>query len=364
MLDINEIVNIYNKMNIPVLDGSALREDLFLKDILFDFIREIYLKENPEDFFPDSRTLIPNKYSPFTKDNIEDWNKTKKKLNQFLKFNKRLLILGKENSTLVSKIAASHLIEVLYCLERSIFWFFNYKHNTTENFEVAGMQALYYSNFFIKVAVQKLLGISEIYTKYIGKVFCKIDWSMANVELLTKGGWSTDHKKIANIFFELMKNVDLKDHPEIYALFQGEDDPLTEFTGIPTEDLNRDHSDYLRQARVNYVYDFTTRESDPFHNFYGTVGNYFNNVQNYCFLEGTERYNNGSESFAIDFVPDVYGGWGINEHFIGSLMKYLLENLKKIKSLKRYFLILSQKIKNPEEFNEEAKEIILNWLST
>ena len=47
MLDINEIVNFHNQINLRVLDGSALREDLFLKDIIFKFIRETYLNENP-----------------------------------------------------------------------------------------------------------------------------------------------------------------------------------------------------------------------------------------------------------------------------------------------------------------------------
>lgn len=259
--------------------------------------------------------------------------------------------MGKENSSFVSKIACSHLIEALYCLERSIFWFFNYKYNITKTFEAAGMQALYYSSFFIKVAVQKLLGISVIHTKYIGKVFIKIDWSNANVEILTRGGWSADHKKMANNFFELMKNVDLKDFPEIYALFQFEDDPFKEITGITTEEISRYHSDYLRKARMDYVYDFTTRESDPFNSFYGSVGGYFTDVQIYCFLDGTKRYNDGSEYFATHIEPDIYGGWGINEHFIGNLMKFLIDNLKKIKNLKKYFLILSRKIENPEEFD-------------
>ena len=363
MQDINEIINIYNKINIPVLRGSALREDLFLKDIIFKFIRTVYLNEHPKDFFPDKRTSIPNKFSSFTKHDVGNWKKTKKKLNQFLKSTKQFLILGKENSTLVSKIACSYLIEALYCLERAIFWFFNYKYNVTKTFEAAGIQALYYSNFFIKVAIQKFLGISVIHTKYIGKILVKIDWSNANVEILTKGGWSADHKKMSNNFFELMKNVDIKNFPEIYNLFRFEDDPLEKITGIPAEDLSRSHSDYLRKARMEYVYDFTTRESDPFNSFYGTVGNYFSDVQIYCFLDGTNRYNDGSEYFGTHIEPYIYGGWGINEHFIGSLMKFLIDNLKKIKNLKRYFSILSHKIENPEEFDELAKDIILSWLS-
>ena len=225
------------------------------------------------------------------------------------------------------------------------------------------MQALYYSNFFIKVAVQKLLGISVIHAKYIGKVIISIDWSKGNVEISTKGGWSADHKKIANNFFELMKSVDLTDFPEVYGLFQVDDDTLSKFTGIPTEQINRDHSDYLRKARMDYVYDFTTRESDPFNRFYGSVGSYFTNVQIYCFLDGPKRYNDGSEYYAIDFVPDVYGGWGIIEHFVGSLMKFLIKNLKKIDNLKKYLLTLSRKIESPEEFDKTAKEIIQDWLS-
>ncbi len=56
MLYIQGIISIYNNIKLPVLRGSALREDLFLKDMIFDFIREIYLNDNSGDFFPDSRT--------------------------------------------------------------------------------------------------------------------------------------------------------------------------------------------------------------------------------------------------------------------------------------------------------------------
>ncbi len=363
MLDINGIKSIYNQIDLPVLDGSVLREDLFLKDIVFDFIRDVYLKVNPSDFFPDSRISIPDKLSPFTKKNLKEWEKTRKKINQFLKSNKKFLILGKDRSTLVSNIACSHLIETLYCLERSIFWFFNYKHNITITYETAGMQALYYSSFFIKVAIQKFLGISVLHTKYIGKVMVKIDWNNADVEIITSKGWSADHKKIADDFFELMKNVDLKEFPEILVLFQFKDDSIKSIMGVSSEEMSRYHSDYLRKARMDYVYDFTTRESDPFNRFYGSVGSYFTNVQRYCFLDGPERYNDGSEYYATSFEPDVYGGWGINEHFVGCLMKFLIKNLKEIGSLKKYLTILSRKIKVPKEFHELATEIIQNWLS-
>jgi len=363
MLDINEIIDIYNQIDLSVLDGSALREDLFLKDLIFDFIRDLYLKINPDDFFPSSRASIPNMYNSFTKDKIKNWQLTKNKLDTFLKSNKKHSIIGKDNPNLVSIIAYSHLIESLYCLERSIFWFFNYKYNITETFEAAGMQALYYSNFFIKVAVQRFLGISTIHTKYIGKVITNMDWGNANVEISTKGGWSADHKKVANSLFELMKSVDLTDFPEVYGLFQTDNDAFSKVIGIPTEQINRKHSDYLRKARMDYVYDLTTRKSDPFNSFYGSVGGYFTNVQNFCFLDGPESYNDGREHFTTSFVPDIYGGWGINEHFIGCLMKFLIKNLKEIGRLKNYLLILNQKIEVPEEFHEKAKEIIQNWLS-
>jgi len=363
MLDINGIIEIYNQIDLPVLEGSALREDLFLKDLIFEFVRNLYLKKNPDDFFPNLRTYIPNMYSPFTKDKIKDWELTKKKLNAFLKANKHHTIIGKDNPTLVSKIASSYLIESLYCLERTIFWFFNYKYNIIETFEAAGMQALYYSNFFMKTAIQKFLGVSLIHTKYAGKVIVNIDWSKANVEISMKGGGSADHKKLAKNFFELMKNVDLSEFQGVYDLFQADNDALSKFSGISTEQLSRDHSDYLRKARMDYIYDFTTRKSDPFNSFYGSVGSYFKNVQSYCFLDGPEKYNDGSEYYGSDFVPDVYGGWGINEHFIGSLMKFLIKNLRKIQNLENYLMVLSQKIKGPEEFDETAKEIIQGWLS-
>ncbi|MEJ2249566.1 MAG: hypothetical protein P8Y97_07895 [Candidatus Lokiarchaeota archaeon] len=199
-----------------------------------------------------------------------------------------------------------------------------------KTFEIAGVQAEYYSNFFIKLAIQKLLGISMVHTDYIGKVFVKIDWETAIIEILTKGSWSADHKKIANDFFELMKNLNLDDFPQINELFQVTDNSFSKFTGIPTEKLSKDHADYLRKSRMDYVYDFTSRQSDPFNNFYGVTGNYYGNVKKYCFLDGYDKYNDGSEYIATSFIPDVYGSWGINEHFIGSLMKFLTSILLNI----------------------------------
>ncbi|MEJ2249565.1 MAG: hypothetical protein P8Y97_07890 [Candidatus Lokiarchaeota archaeon] len=78
MININEVINIYNQFDINVLDGSALREDLFLKDIIFSFIKSNYLDKNPKSYFPKSRSMIPNFYSPFTKDKVSDWRKSQK----------------------------------------------------------------------------------------------------------------------------------------------------------------------------------------------------------------------------------------------------------------------------------------------
>ncbi|MHA1327696.1 MAG: hypothetical protein ACTSVV_15755 [Promethearchaeota archaeon] len=364
MLNINEIIRIYNQINSSLLDGSALREDLFLKDIIFKFFRNMYLNQYPKEPFPDSRALIPNKFFHFTKIKLADWRRIKKKLNKILNLKKRFLINSKEDPLFVLKVVYSHLIETLYCLERSIFWFFNYKYNITETFEIAGMQALYYSSFFIKIAIQKFFGISELHFKDIGKIMVKINWSDANVEILPNKSWSAEHKNIANNFLKLMNDVDLNNFPEIYYLFQFKDDFFERITGISSKEISLAHSDYLRKARMNYVYDYTTRKSDPFNSFYGVISDYFINVQKYCFLDGTDRYNDGSEYYATHIEPNIYGSWGINEHFIGCLMKYLIMNLKKINNLKKYLLILSEKIENSKDFHKVAKEIILNWLKS
>ncbi len=360
MSKIDNIINIYNKVTPYVLDGNALREDLFLKDLLFEFIKNLYHVEYSKDFFPPSRLHIPNRYSTLTRVNLDNWNSTKKKLNKLLG-KKTIKLQGPENTEAISRIAASHLIESLYYLERSLFWFFNYKYNATKFHEVSGSQAQYYSLFFVETAILKFLGISIVHTGYIGKVRVKIDFNKAQIELNLGGKDVADHKNTKNLLISLFSCLDLSDYPNMEAHFTIEGSIIEEVFGVSDIELRDLHWDHLRQNRMDIVYNITDRKSDPFHWYYGVVGNYHKNVQEYCFLEGYERYNDGSEYFATSFVPDVYGSWGINEHLIGDLLRFLITALKQIKQTENFFNILSTKIKSGD-FNEEAKTIILEWL--
>lgn len=371
MTILDEIILIYNTIDLRILDGDAIREDLFLKDLLFEFIKNQFLRENSSEFFPENRFSIPNIYSSFTRDQISDWNKTKNKLQLFFKRNKRFILAGKEQAESISKFACSHLIEALYALERSIFWFFNYKYNTTKAFENAGNQALYYSQFFAIVAITRFLGISTSYLPPIRTFLTKINWSTINVEISTSKSYSGDHKGIFNDFDSIMKSIDLSDFPDIEKHFQTEDDGIFKsFTGVSIKDAQRGLLDHLRYARMENIYDLTSRRSDPFKYYYGSVGSYISNVHIYCFLEGPQRYYDPPSypdeeyeaDYATHFVPNVYGGWGIYEHLIGDLLKFLIQNLIKIKKTDRYFQVLKDKISFFDEFDSESKEIILSWL--
>lgn len=371
MMILDEIILIYNKLGIHILDGAAIREDLFLKDLLFEFIKNQFLSENPGIYFPKNRISIPNIYSSFTSDQLSNWNKTRNMLKGFFKKNKGFFLEGKENSELISKIECSHLIEALYALERSIFWFFNYKLNTTRAFEVAGNQALYYSQFFAIVAIMRLLGISITFLPPIRTFLTQINWEIVTIEISTYKGYSGDHKGIFDEFDTTMKSLDLSKFPEIEHYFQIDDDGRFKSAfRISIEEANRGLLDHLRHARMENIYDFTSRLSDPFKYFYGSVGSYINDVQMYCFLEGPQRYydpppyhdDDYEDYFANHLESNIYGGWGIYEHFIGDLLKFLIKNLRKVLNTKRYFHVLKKKISYFDEFNSEAKEIILSWI--
>lgn len=360
MSEIDSIIAIYNKVTPYVMDGSALREELFLKDLLFEFVKNQYQAKNSEDYFPRSRLDIPNMYSTLTRANLKDWNSTRKKLNKLLG-KKKINIQGVENMDIISRIAASHLIESLYLLERSLFWFFNYKHNTIKFHEASGSQAQYYSLFFVETAILKFLGISIVHTDYIGKVRVKIDFKKAQIELQLGGKDVADHKNTKKLLLSLLSRLNLSDFPNVEAHFSNEGSIIEEIFGVSDMELRDLHWDHLRQKRMKVVYDITDRRSDPFHWYYGVVGNYLNDVQEYCFLEGYERYNDGSECFATSFVPNVYGSWGINEHLIGDLLRFLIKALKQVKKTRNFFKVLSTKI-NSGDYNKEAKNIILEWL--
>ena len=372
MIDLNRLIDLYNKFNFRILDGAALREDLFLKDNIFEFVKNKFLSENPSSYFPEDRTSIPNIFSPFHYHEVNDWRRIKQKLKRLLRANRKYVLDKTHDSEYRSRLVGGHLIESFYALERSIFWFFNYKYNMNSAHEVSGNQSFYYSQFFVIVAIMRFLGISITYLPFIGAFYTIINWKHASIKITSEKNWSGDHKIIMDNFYKIIKKKDLSDFPEMKQQFQPENsEALFEITGVSIEDVNRNLFNHLKYARTENVYDMTSRISDPFKNFYGrTHESYLNDVKNYCFLDGDDRYYSPPSYEAIDydewfyttFVPDVYGGWGFHERYIGIMLKFLIKILKKVNRAKRYFKILSNKISTFEEFDPETKKIILGWL--
>lgn len=363
-LRLENIIQIYNSLDLQLLNGNFLREDLYIKDLLFNKVKELFLKENPKDYFPSSRLSIPRIISK----NYDQWKNTFTKLKPFLKKSLPITLNYKNNNSLCYKIISSHLIESLFALERSIFWFFNYKHNLIPGHEVASSQAQYYSQFFAVVAILKFLGNSIVHSKY-GQFKIEFDWEKLEILFDNSRGSRSEHMSYLNKYISKMKEIDLSKFPEMDSKFNltlREDN----FYGLSQETLMKIFQDSSREERMENVYDLTSRFSDPF-KYYQSSTSYLNNKHNYCFLDGYMKYykppdyydGDYEEWFNTVFIPDYYGGWGMYEHNIGQMIQFLIENIKKISKSTNYLNLLEIKIRSFENYDEEIKDILVNWIS-
>jgi len=152
-ISIEKLIAFYKDINI--LENNRIREDVFLKDILFDYSNDRWIKNNFGDSFPF------NEYSKNTKYIRDNYNKFKSVLKNFSNYLKDQILI--EN---FPKLLTSLYIETFYAFERSIFWFFNYKYNMNYIHFNSAEQALYYSNFFAIISIMRFLGCSICHTNY------------------------------------------------------------------------------------------------------------------------------------------------------------------------------------------------------
>ena len=134
-ISIEKLIDFYK--DIDILQSNRIREDLFLKDILFDYSDDRWIKNNFGDSFPF------DKYSKNSKYIGDNYNNFKSVLKDFSKSLKDQIQIQD-----FPKLSVGLYIESFYAFERSIFWFFNYKYNMNYIHFNSAEQALYYSNFF------------------------------------------------------------------------------------------------------------------------------------------------------------------------------------------------------------------------
>lgn len=249
----------------------------------------------------------------------------------------------------------SFLNESLTCLDRSIYWFLNYKRNMDEFSLNSKIQNLYYSEFFIHLSIARFIGLSYTWIKEFGSPiklqFIKINDLSSNTfeekikiesSFNVKGGM---HQTIfIQIRYHIEQNVDL-------------------LKSVVSEWLEPTYmTSLIQNERENFVYDISRSVNNPWHNAHRALSEEY---RNWCFLDGGNRYLNGIEENDT-YIHEKFGNWGYREAHVGNLIKWMFERLKEIGAIRK----INQMKRLINGFDEgyypdsvnEAKLILLSWL--
>lgn len=333
-LSIDKVIEYYKDLNI--LHYNRIREDLFIKYIIFDYAEDKWTQNNFGNSFPFDKYSMNIKY---TRDNYTEFRKSV--LKEFSK-----CLKGQIRIKNLPELLFGIYIESFYAFERSIFWFFNYKYNMNYFHFNSAEQALYYSNFFAIISIMRFLGCSICHTSY-GKFRIRTDWKNYIIRINHSISSGSSHKEQFNLFFEQLREFDLKNFEDIHYL--------------ATSQRFQIKFDWLTKYREESVYDLTSRLSDPFKNYNFLKNEDYHQFQEYTFLEGYERIQFSIVEHA-KYILSEYEEWGWKEHGLGGFWSFLIKNLKKIKPARDYLEVLKSKISYFEGLHKESKDILFGWI--
>ena len=351
MITLNDIIEYYN--DIKLMRGQNLREDMFLKRILFKFCSDLHSNQRLAGNFNDMWLIqLPRSFT-----HKPGWAMVRKGIDKFFKSSGKTINVSLKDHL---EIMAGHYIESLYAFERSIFWFFNYKHNLDPFNQVASEQALYYSEFFSIVAITRFLGSSLSHTP-LGLFKVIIDWQNTNISIYHRPNSRSSHGSYIDLFLDLLDNIDFTGYKYLETL--------------KSESFFRDRGFLMIEDRKENVYDLSSRMSDPFKN---AVHADFcepsiKATKSWNFLEGLDKaYSRVSHSDydgnLAEYLNNQYADEGYRQHYIGEYWKFLIYIIKKIKGTKEYIRSLIWKLKRFEqcesaELDDSTKDILLRWLN-
>ena len=311
MTVVRDIFDYYN--NTRLMDGNCLREDVFLKDLLLELCKVIHTSQGLAGKFEEPWFIGLEK----SKTELQDWNTAKNEITKYFKSVSKVIDVPFKNSP---ELIIGHYIESLYAFERSIFWFFNYKHNLDPFNQIASDQALYYSEFFSVVALTRLLGGSLNYTP-IGLFKLNIDWETKIISIHHNHSSRSSHRSYIDLFLERLDNIDFTNYEYLESL---KNSPLFRKMGF-----------LMIEDRTENVYDLSSRMSDPFKNalFRDLNKSSIKASKSWNFIEGIEdlysKVRDGDHNGGLaDYLNDEYGNEGYRQHHIGEYWKFLIYAIK------------------------------------
>ena len=352
MIFIEEIIQHYQ--DIVFLDVyNKKRDDVYLKPLIQNFCRNLHISEGLAGNF-NSNFLYDYHGSLSSK---KGWSTVRQAINQFFKDNNKVVKIKFED---YSEFIVGHLIESLCAFERSIFWFFNYKHNFDPFNRVASEQALYYSEFFSIVAITRFLGGSLNHTP-LGLFKINLQWKNEIISINHKPKSRSSHGSYSNLFYELMDEMDFTNYEY--------------FKRLRDNSWMRKKGFLMIEDRKENVYDLTSRTGDPFKNaLYGdlhemSIGasrswNFLESIEEIYDRTGQNDYDGG----LAEFLQREYEDIGYREDHIGEYWRFLINSLKNINNINFYFDNLTSKISRYEEcksveLDENTKRILFKWIN-
>lgn len=352
MVNIKNIIDIYKDNDYFDGYGNKL-ETYFLKHKLMRLSKDIHSSKGLAGTF-EYHWLYDHSSSLSKR---KGWKTARQAITKYFKNNGKVIKVEFKDHP---EFIIGHFIESLCAFERSVFWFFNYKHNYDPFNQVASEQALYYSEFFSIVALTRFLGGSINHTP-IGLFKVNLLWdeniiSIYHPPILGRGR----HRGYSNLFFEQMERIDVTDYEYFKRL--KEDNWIQRKGFLMGEDRNEN------------VYDLTSRTGDPFKNalFADLRESTINASKSWNFLENIEVIydrvgHSDYDGNLAEFLQDEYSGEGYRHDHIGEYWKFLIDSIKKVDDTEQYFKKLMWKLSRYEEcesvkLDEDTKRILFKWI--
>ena len=352
MVQINDIIDFYR--NYEYFDGYGNKlENYFLKHSLIELCKDIHDSEGLAGIF-ESHWLYDH---PSSLSKRKGWKTARQAIAKCFRDNDKVIKIKFNDRP---EFIIGHFIESLCAFERTVFWFFNYKHNLDPFNQVASEQALYYSEFFSIVAITRFLGGSISHTP-LGLFKVELLWEEKLVSIHHQPNLGRGrHRGYANLFSEQLKTIDLMEYEYFKRL---KEDKFIQKEGF-----------LMGEDRNENVYDLTSRTGDPFKNaLYGDLNeshleakrswNFLENIEDIYERVGHSDYNGG----LAEFLQDEYSGEGYRHDHIGEYWKFLIDIIKKVDDTEQYFKKLMWKISRYEvcesvKLDEDTKRILFNWI--
>ncbi len=318
-----------------------------LSQIHFEYFRKIGVEKNIiiEPTLFNMKSLIPKKVK---KEATEAASKIKKFLNQ--------------GQTIPLKAARRHLnallMESMESMERSIFWFFNYRFNRKHGFIAPSVQSEYYSEFFALIGISRVLGIAVTHVPFFGPVLTDLNWKTRELHFRP----ITVHSAHIAHMSHLGRNIDrfpfIPDtvkirldefRPEGKREYKDDDEIVSKF--LMTDD------------RESYVYEFNVSSR-----VYSDISL---ESRSFCFIGGDNGKGIIAPTYGTDEgqynekVRDRYADYGFLEENIGSHLKTLINLLKDMSNngVDSSLSWTKRKIEDYPHATEFETADILDWIS-